>query len=298
MALIEHLEKIRHFHKMTQNKSINETSKKTGYSQAGLSKSLHLLELELGCRLFKRSREGLSLTKEGIEVLEFSETLIDLTASLERKLRALNSVPAPKILRIGMYDSIAIYFGVELSEYLRQVYPQVKLEIIADTSSNLIEHLDKDSIDLAIGVNFHRQQEKKLKFFKLFEDNYSLYTTSKNLNETIENSIVAHSQATDENGSSTVELFRNEIKGKRVHQVSNFETLKQLTVSGLGVGILPTLVAKPLVQAGQIVPYEARNTKKSKGKHSIGILVRIEAMSSYGDFISDIVRRGADWIKT
>lgn len=298
MALVEHLEKLRHFYKITQYKSINETSQKTGYSQGGLSKSLQLLEQELGCKLFKRSREGLALTKEGVEVKSFAQSLFESAAGLEKKIKTLSLVQSPKILRIGMYDSIAIYFGIELGEYLSQVYPNVKLEIIADSSSSLFRLIKNESIDIVIGVNYHIGAEKKLKFFNLFEDNYSLYCTSKNLNENIESSVITHSNATDEEGVSTIDLFAHELKGKRIHQANNFETLKQLVVSGLGVGILPTLVAKPLLQTGQIVPYEIRSAKKYRGKHRIGALVRDETLGSYGEFISDIIRLGDRWIKT
>lgn len=298
MALVEHLEKLRHFYKITQYKSINEASQRTGYSQGGLSKSLQLLEEELGCKLFKRSREGLSLTKEGIEVKSFAQNLFESAAGLEKKIKSLSSAQSPKSLKIGMYDSIAIYFGIELAEYLRQVYPNVSLEITADSSSNLLDLIAKNQIDIAIGVNFHIDTEKNLKFYSLFEDTYALYSTSKILNEHIEKSVIIHSNASDEEGLSTVKLFASELKGKKIHQTNNFETLKQLVVSGLGLGILPTLVAKPLLQSGQILPFDIRSAKKYRGKHRIGVLVRSETQSTYREFISDIVRLGDRWIKT
>ncbi len=296
MPLIEHLEKLRHFYKITQHKSINETSQKTGYSQAGLSKSLLLLEEELGCKLFKRSREGLSLTKEGVEVKAFAQKLMDSTADLEQKIKSLSLTKSPTTLKIGMYDSIAIYFGVELSQYLRQVYPRVGLELTSDSSSGLFKGIKDGSLDLAIGVNFHNILEKKMKYFNLFQDNYALYVTSKSMSADIENSIVVHVSATDEAGVLTTELFKNELKGKKIHRVNNFETLKQLVVSGLGVGILPTLVANPLLQTGQIVHLDSQQSKKFRGKHSIGVLVRSEIYDSYQEFNQDILRLGDQWI--
>jgi DNA-binding transcriptional LysR family regulator len=298
MALVEHLEKLRHFYKITQYRSINEASQKTGSSQGGLSKSLQLLEEELGCTLFKRSRNGLSLTKEGIEVKSFTQSLFESAAGLEKRIKSLSTVQSPRIIRIGMYDSIAIYFGIELGEYLRQVYPNVKFEMTADSSLNLLNLLKAEAIDIAIGVNYHNDFDKKLKFFNLFDDSYALYCTSKNLNENIENSIVTHTSAIDENGVSVFDLFSNELKSKRVHQTNNFETLKQLVASGLGVGILPTLVAKPMLQAGQIRPFDTRSAKKFRGNHNIGALVRCNILASYNDFLNDILRLADRWIKT
>ncbi|MBK7960164.1 MAG: LysR family transcriptional regulator [Bdellovibrionales bacterium] len=202
------LRKLRHFYKITQYRSINEASQKTGSSQGGLSKSLQLLEEELGCTLFKRSRNGLSLTKEGIEVKSFTQSLFESAAGLEKRIKSLSTVQSPRIIRIGMYDSIAIYFGIELGEYLRQVYPNVKFEMTADSSLNLLNLLKAEAIDIAIGVNYHNDFDKKLKFFNLFDDSYALYCTSKKLNENIENSIVTHTSAIDENGVSVFDLFR------------------------------------------------------------------------------------------
>lgn len=297
MALIEHLEKLRHFYKITQYNSINEASQKTGYSQAGLSKSLQLLEEELKCKLFKRSREGLSLTKEGIEVKHFAQQLIESSSNLEQKLKTLSSVQTPKILRIGMYDSIAIYFGVQLSEYLNQVYPNVALEISADSSATLLKSVKNESLDLAIGVHFHNEESNKLKYFDLFEDHYSIYSSSKNSNLETEGSVIIHSSATDKEGLLSTDLFKNELKGKRIHQVTNFETLKQLVASGLGIGILPTLVARPLIQQGQILAIQSRNSKSFRGKHNIGVVVRNEVLSLYNEFILDIIRLGDRWIQ-
>lgn len=298
MALIEHLEKLRHFYKITQYRSINETSQKTGYSQGGLSKSLQLLEEELGCKLFKRSREGLSLTKEGVEVKSFAQSIFESAAELEMRIKSLSATRSPQTLRIGMYDSIAIYFGVELSEYLRQVYPNVKLEITADSSSNLLKLLKANALEIAIGVNFHNVKVETLKFYSLFEDSYSLYCTSKILNDHTENAVVIHTSAADEGGLSTIDIFSKEVQGKRIHRTNNFETLKQLVAAGLGIGILPTLVSKPLLQSGQIVPYEIRSAKKYRGRHTIGAMVQLETVSIYGEFISDIIRLSDRWVKT
>ena len=94
MAIIEHLEKLRHFHKLAQYNSINEAAKNTGFSQAGLSKSLSHLEKELGCKLFNRSRDGLTLTREGAAVLEFTKKIFTEASALESQLRSLNASSA------------------------------------------------------------------------------------------------------------------------------------------------------------------------------------------------------------
>lgn len=118
MALVEHLEKLRHLLKISQFNSINEAAANTGFSQAGLSKSLILLEQELGCKLFNRSREGLVLTPEGSEVLLSAKKIVAEANDVENRLRSIKAISTPRTIRVGMYDSIIVYFGIELQKYL------------------------------------------------------------------------------------------------------------------------------------------------------------------------------------
>jgi DNA-binding transcriptional LysR family regulator len=299
MALVEHLEKLRHFHKIAQHNSINETAQKTGLSQAGLSKSLLLLEEVLGCKLFIRSREGLTLTKEGEEVLNVSRSIIQQASDLEGRLRSLLASKAPETLKIGMYDSIAIYFGIELHDYLQNIYPQVKLILHADTSSQLLKKINDDELDLIIGVNYHKLQNKSVTHFQLFEDYYSQYISAKENQKNQNNkSYILHQNATDENGIKLTEILSQDLKSKAIHTVQNFETLKQLVINGFGIGILPSLVAKPILAQNLILPLKQSKSKNQFGKHTIGVLVRNDILKKYEEFTKDIIRLGDRWIKT
>jgi DNA-binding transcriptional LysR family regulator len=298
MALIEHLEKLRHFHKISQFKSINEASQKTGYSQAGLSKSLILLEAELGCKLFNRTRTGLSLTKEGEEALFATKNIIGEASALEIKLRFLSKSKSPKRIRIGMYDSIAIYFGLSLNDYLSRIYPDVTVELDADSSLNLFNKMQSGALDIAIGVNFKLTDNRGMVISPLFKDSYSFYASPKVITNERTNTFIVHSSATDQNGLKLREIFKSELKGKQIHSVNNFETLKHLVIGGLGVGILPSLVARPLVDSRQIDSFPIRNSKLLNGIHSIDVLVRGEIQNSYKEFVKDILRLGDRWAKT
>ena len=78
----------------------------------------------------------------------------------------------------------------------------------------------------------------------------------------------------------------------------NFETLKTLTQQGLGIGILPTQVAKPLVKKGALVSTQVPKTKHLFGVHSIGFLATKDFLKSHRDFAEDIYRLGERWSKT
>src|SRR5262249_45252914 len=139
---------------LSHYRSINEGAEAMGISQAGLSKSISTLESVLEIPLFTRSRTGLTLTKEGVLVLEVAKEVFKSVQNLEANLRSLKAGSTPEELRIGLYDSIAVYFFSDLSNYLASIYPKVKLSLLVDTSDRLFDAAASGEIDLAIGVGF------------------------------------------------------------------------------------------------------------------------------------------------
>ncbi|MGE0761729.1 MAG: LysR family transcriptional regulator [Bdellovibrionales bacterium] len=297
MALIEHLEKLRHFYKLTLYSSINEAATKTGMSQAGLSKSLILLERELSCKLFNRSREGLTLTREGADVLRVTKKILSDTSDLENRLQSLRASSTPKVIRIGMYDSIAVYLGVELQKYLKKIYPKVTLHLRSESSAALLERIEASELDIAVGVNFSHTPKLNVKYWPLFDDHYSFYKAASLANSVEETTYLIHEGAADKSGSTLDKILRAELKNKIVHRIQNFETLKSLTVQGLGVGVLPTQVARPLITTGELIQIHPAKHRQLFGQHNIGFLVRSETADAFSDFIQDILRVGSRWMK-
>lgn len=266
-----------------------------GISQAGLSKSISSLESVLGAKLFVRSREGLTLTREGAEVRLSAAKILEEAASLENRIKSLQAAKAPAKLRIGMYDSIAVYFYAELSAYMAAVYPQVILEMTVDASGVLAKEIESGSLDLVIGVHLERFKKKQFEYYKLFDDYYGFYVSSKITSTLSELPILIHSRADDIHGSTIETLLQSALKQRTVHRVYNFETLKTLTSQGVGIGVLPTQVAKPLMKTGALVSTELPKVRHLIGSHSIGFLVTSKLASSYGDFADDIYRLGERW---
>ncbi len=297
MALIEHLEKLRHFYKLSQHRSINEAAELMGISQAGLSKSIAALEEILETQLFTRSNQGLTLTKEGDLVLRATKTIITEAETVETELRSLKAASIPKTLHIGMYDSIAVYFFGELKSYLNTIYRGLNIELTVDASGQLANLIHSREVDLAIGVNLETKKKVGDEFFLLFEDDYSFYVSPKIENYYTKAPLIIHPRATDLEGITIEETLSAAISKQGAHRAFNFETIKTLTVQGLGVGVLPTQVAKPLVQQRQLVAAQIPRTRSLFGRHNIGFLASEELLKSYREFAKDLYRLGQRWAK-
>lgn len=298
MALVEHLEKLRHFYKVTNYRSINEAAKGTGLSQAGLSKSIASLELALDAPLFLRSRDGLVLTKEGESLLNATKKIIDEANQVETNIRSLSASEFPDKIRIGMYDSIAVYFFPDFASYIKIVYPKVEIELVVKGSESLSNLVETGEIDIAIGVNLDLKKSSKSEFFLLFDDHYSFYVSPKVESEQLRLPLIFYPGATGEKGSETPELLRKTLNRRVGHRVYNFETLKTLTSLGMGVGVLPSQVAKPLVQTSTLIAAKSFRIAQHFGRHSIGFLASAAFLVVHREFVQDIYRLGSRWAKT
>ncbi len=295
MALVEHLEKIRHFYRLTQFRSIREAAIASGISQAGLSKSLAALELELESTLFVRSPQGLVLTKEGELLLRASKRIIEESTAVEAKLRARRGATVPRKLRIGMYDSIVAYFFAELKEYLGTIYAELALELYVDSSENLAAGISREELDLAIGANLATKGSRQSEFFLLFEDEYSFYISPKAATPSAAKTLILHPLATDAQGRSIESYLAESIAKLGAHSVLNFETIKTLTIQGLGIGVLPTQVARPALALNQLIPHQLPRRKQFFGRHGIGFLASAQFLTDHREFADDIFRLGQRW---
>ena len=111
MNLLDHLEKLKYFHKLYGFNSLKEASKNIGITQVGLSKNIAILEETLNIKLIIRNQNGIRFTAEGIKLYEFSSKLIDDTLRLQTSISKQQFFQAPITLSLETYDSIAVYFG-------------------------------------------------------------------------------------------------------------------------------------------------------------------------------------------
>ena len=82
--------------------SLTRAAESLGYSQSSLSHLTANLEKELGVKLFRRERQGVTLTPAGTELLGIMEEI----EAKENKLRVAAAAQQSSTLRIGTLPSI------------------------------------------------------------------------------------------------------------------------------------------------------------------------------------------------
>src|SRR5205823_1954552 len=117
-------------------------------TQAAVSHRIATLERELGVRLFERDTREVRLTIQGFDAPEQAERIDRLAADFRRRMSD------PKVLRgtvrIGVIDTIAYSWLPRLFDRLRRNYPEVMLELSAETSVDIADALQENEVDLGL----------------------------------------------------------------------------------------------------------------------------------------------------
>jgi len=116
-------------------------------AQPPLSQSIKRLEIELGVQLLLRNRKSVQLTPAGGAFLaEAKRTLLQLERAANVARRAGSGTVGS--LRVAFIGSSAYSHLPEAVREFRQRFPDVDLDLIESTSTEVIKLLDTDQIDI------------------------------------------------------------------------------------------------------------------------------------------------------
>jgi len=125
--------------------SFRRAAEKLNISQPSVSSRIRTLEDELGVKLLHRNRD-LTLTEQGHELLDYAEQILKLTREL-----TFNPVPNREgdRLRIGANGPVAATWLMGLIDLIEAEFPDLRVEIEVNQSTQLLKHLENGQLDLA-----------------------------------------------------------------------------------------------------------------------------------------------------
>ncbi len=135
--------------------SVSQAAKDLFVSQSSMSIALASLESELGCRIFIRSTQGLSLTPEGKQVVGHARRICE-----NHRLLTTSVKPSNPQLRIA-----AIEYAPARSAFLRLLDENRERKDISFGYCHIAGYqnrLFRGEIDLAVNLSFSQFDEKKL----------------------------------------------------------------------------------------------------------------------------------------
>ena len=258
--------------------SMAKASQKLYITQPALSKSLTKVEEELGEALFIRRPNGLLLTYAGECFIKKAYQIMKLYDDIDIEFCELNQM-RKGVLKLGAAERVGALILPSLLKKFKELYPNIKIDIIEENSIILEEKLLIGALDIAIlclplknnNINYNVFYEEPL---------YIALPKEHPLNE----------KAYKKSGEEMSYLDLNELRGedfiltKRgfkksrmaadrilshidddyqiVLESQNIETVIRLVASSLGISLIPKIYSK-VYGTGDKINYYAIDEKYS-----------------------------------
>lgn len=153
------LKRLRYFISVAQNGSMSRASTEIGITQQGLSRSIQILEEELGVSLIDRGRSGARLTADGRDFVALAQSLV---ARFDSEIGDfLNKNSAPKMLRIGLSPAWLPGPGFTPVKLALDRTGVQQASVSVRNHHDLLNDLASSEIDVAATIRFPGDREEQ-----------------------------------------------------------------------------------------------------------------------------------------
>lgn len=242
--MIINVNQLRAFSTAARLKSVTKAARELMVSTPAVTMQIRRLEEALGLRLAFRQGNSLHLTRIGNMVYTKSDHIFKQIRDMEVFLEDTVKDKAG-VLKIACPQTPAKYFMPSLLTVFKKFYPNVKIVMDQGTSSEIVESLQNQKVDL--GVIYCGHKHKRMKVKPLVKEEVLLVAATNN-SHFLEKEITIKQLATvplivPEEGSATREvvfsyLGKFNVKPNIAMESASIELIKQLVRQDQGVTFL------------------------------------------------------------
>lgn len=251
---------LRLFLEVARTASFSETARGFNVSQPALSRTIKLLEEDLGVRLFDRNSRNVTLTTSGAALVPTVERLI---ADFDLAFRELAQVFAGERGRVvvGALPSVAANLLPEAIARFLEIRPQVEVIVRENLTGSLSQSLQDRLLDFAVSIP--PLGSEPIDFEALFHDECVLVCRPDQAEQIADPApwsvFTALPFIAMEHRSSVRMLTDTAFAMANINTPARFECAQLATVGGLiarglGVSLLP-LSTLPLLGTGNSIAY-------------------------------------------
>jgi len=134
------------FVKTVEYGSFTKAAEMLHYSQSGISRMIADLETEWRVSLLERSRSGVRLTSDGMELLPGARSLCDEYGKLQMQVDELNGLQSG-LIRIGTFSSVATHWLPRIIKEFQKSYPNIDYELLLGDYTEIEEWIADGRVD-------------------------------------------------------------------------------------------------------------------------------------------------------
>ncbi|WP_460147531.1 LysR family transcriptional regulator [Pseudomonas sp. H2_H03] len=238
-------------------KSFRLTAEKLFTTQASISSRIAVLESELGVKLFLRDSRGVSLTPDGVKVLDYAEQMMVTMQGLKQSLETTSSKVGR--IRIGAMDTVIHTWLSPFVAELMEHFPLVEIELVADTALNLSDQLQKGFLDLILQTDLLRLET--VRSLELCSHPMAWIVASRSiynrdyasLAELAQERIITYSKNSHPHQDVLSLMQVNGVAAPRMNCVNSVSAITRLLRDGFGIGALPPVLVSEELARGELV---------------------------------------------
>ena len=158
---------LEYFCAVSQYHSITQAAQKLYVTQPAISNAIRELEKEFSINLFNRTKNHMTLTKEGEAFYQKANQLLDTIKQTSSELYDLGKQVIP--VKIGIPPLISTVFFPDMQLDFQKKYPDIHVELFEYGSVRAARLVQDDILDAAIvNMNFHEIEQ--LNFYQILSD--------------------------------------------------------------------------------------------------------------------------------
>ncbi len=240
-----------------------------GYAQSSVTSQIKSLEDEFQTQLFHRDNRSISLTADGKKLLPIAKEICRLDTKAKQEL--VNDDSLKGILPITTPESLCIKWFPQIFKKFNIQYPLIELLLTVYDCCDYMQRLKSNEADLAFVITNEPVSDE----FNVL----ATWPLCMNLlvppgHELADSAFVSYEQLSNQRLILTEEgccynrdmrqiVERNHIKTKDFMTSSSIQFIREMVMSGYGIGYLPSFAVEDEINQGRLIslPWEGSYSK-------------------------------------
>jgi len=234
------------FYYVAKTKNITKASEILLISQPAITQTIKKLESELDATLFYRTSRGMELTNLGEELFQNIKNSIECLNNCKRLLVEFDSKEV-KTIRIGGGTTLLKHNALIGFKVFKEKYPNIKIEIIRGITSELLNKLRDNILDLVL-FNMPVQMDENLDY-TIIETTQDIFVANSNFYNDLKGKKISIKELTNlplvlQSDVSSSRKFLNSICKKNKillnnsYELESYDLVLAFVKAGLGIGFI------------------------------------------------------------
>jgi DNA-binding transcriptional LysR family regulator len=244
------------FREVAARQSFTRAAEELGYAQSSVSTQIQKLENAYGVQLFERYGKQLRLTSSGEELLKLAVRMLDLYQESKETVAR----QAGGTLSIGTIDSLASYYLPSFLQQLRMRFPGLAIRIQPGRESTIVDKVKEGEVDIGLLLD-DKPADPSLQCEIIKEEPLILIARPDHpltmLVKVEQDDLRGAEWIMAEDSCNYRIMLEKVLRADDIphhigFELGNPEAVKRCVMTGLGIALLPRIVAEEEVRRGEL----------------------------------------------